>query len=61
VWTAPHWVAVVNIDHLADAIQSIYSVFAELPKDFKGNEMILKIQKERRKKYLKAFKKIAPL
>lgn len=42
LWGSPHWVLVVNIDSLADAVQAVYSAFLKLPKDFSKNRILRK-------------------
>lgn len=47
LWTSPHWIAVVNIEGLADAVEAIYRQFCSVPKDFSGNRLIAQIWKDR--------------
>ena len=34
LWSSPHWIAVANIEALAEAVKTIYRQFCSLPKDF---------------------------
>ena len=51
LWTSPHWIVVVNIEHLATAVGQIHSEFLGLRKDFSGDEMLRQIQEALRKQY----------
>jgi hypothetical protein len=50
LWSSPHWIAVINIEALAVAVDAIYRQFSSLPKDFSGDQLIAKIWKERRRR-----------
>jgi hypothetical protein len=51
LWTFPHWIAVMNIDAMANAIAKIYEDFASLPKNFSGDKIIATIWKERAREH----------
>lgn len=40
LWSGPHWVMVVTIGALANAVEELHSKFLDLPKDFSNNKRL---------------------
>ncbi len=50
LWASPSWIAVINIDALPSAIETIYEHFLSLTKDYRHMRLLTKIMNQRRKR-----------